>query len=144
MAPAARKLLPSALQKQTQCMPSNCYHQRALITASELRRALEAESGLSASRHLSGVTHAQRASLLNTTGLTAALELLKDVTDKHDGVSYADVFQLASATAIELAGGPKIPLRFGRRDARTEEDCCPEGNLPGDCCSPAGVPEQVV
>jgi L-ascorbate peroxidase len=53
------------------------------------------------------------------------------VSDKHDGVSYADVFQLASATAIELAGGPKIPLRFGRRDARSEEDCCPEGRLPG-------------
>jgi L-ascorbate peroxidase len=54
------------------------------------------------------------------------------VTDKREGVSYADVFQLASATAIELAGGPKIPLRFGRRDARTEEDCCPEGRLPGE------------
>ena len=64
-------------------------------------------------------------------GLTAALELLKEVTDKREGVSYADVFQLASATAIELAGGPKIPLRFGRRDARNEEDCCPEGRLPG-------------
>jgi L-ascorbate peroxidase len=63
-------------------------------------------------------------------GLTAALELLKEVTDKREGVSYADVFQLASATAIELAGGPKIPLRFGRRDARNEEDCCPEGRLP--------------
>lgn len=68
------------------------------------------------------------------TGLTAALELLKDVTDKREGISYADVFQLASATAIELAGGPKIPLRFGRRDARTEEDCCPEGRLPGESC----------
>lgn len=46
-------------------------------------------------------------------------------------MGYADVFQLASATAIELAGGPKIPLRFGRRDAATEEDCVPEGRLPG-------------
>lgn len=54
------------------------------------------------------------------------------MTDKREGVSYADVFQLASATAIELAGGPKIPLRFGRRDARTEEDCVPEGRLPGE------------
>jgi L-ascorbate peroxidase len=63
-------------------------------------------------------------------GLTAALELLKEVSDNHPGVSYADVFQLASATAIELAGGPKIPLRFGRRDAATEEDCVPEGRLP--------------
>jgi Peroxidase len=79
---------------------------------------------------------------LAAAGLTAALELLKEVTDKREGVSYADVFQLASATAIELAGGPKIPLRFGRRDARNEEDCCPEGRLPGgrptllrNCCA---------
>ena len=34
-------------------------------------------------------------------GLTVALELLKDIADKYDGVSYADLFQLASATAIE-------------------------------------------
>lgn len=64
-------------------------------------------------------------------GLTAALELLKDIADEKEGVGYADVFQLASVTAIELAGGPKIPLRFGRKDAATEEDCVPEGRLPG-------------
>lgn len=63
-------------------------------------------------------------------GLTVALELLKQISDDHPGVSYADMFQLASATAIELAGGPHIPLRFGRKDAATEEDCVPEGRLP--------------
>ncbi len=68
---------------------------------------------------------------ISRAGLTTALELLKDVSEKHPGVSYADVFQLASVTAIELAGGPKIPLRFGRKDAATEEDCVPEGRLPG-------------
>ena len=31
-----------------------------------------------------------------------ALELLKDIADQHEGVSYADLFQLASATAIEV------------------------------------------
>ena len=84
-------------------------------------------------------------------GLTAALELLKDIADETKGVGYADVFQLASATAIELAGGPKIPLRFGRKDAASEEDCVPEGRLPGallcraarqryvaSCCQPGG------
>jgi L-ascorbate peroxidase len=63
-------------------------------------------------------------------GLTAALELLKEVADKYDQVGYADLFQLASATGIELAGGPKIPLRFGRKDAENPEGCAPEGNLP--------------
>ena len=38
-------------------------------------------------------------------GLTVALELLKDIADKYEGVSYADLFQLASATAIEAREG---------------------------------------
>lgn len=32
---------------------------------------------------------------------------------------------------LQLAGGPKIPLRFGRKDAENPEGCAPEGNLPG-------------
>jgi len=31
-----------------------------------------------------------------------ALDLLTDIADQHKGVSYADLFQLASATAIEV------------------------------------------
>lgn len=31
----------------------------------------------------------------------------------------------------ELAGGPVIPMRYGRVDARGPDDCPPEGNLPG-------------
>ncbi|KAK9832548.1 hypothetical protein WJX81_008249 [Elliptochloris bilobata] len=63
-------------------------------------------------------------------GLSDALELLKGIADKYEGVSYADLFQLASVTGIELAGGPKIPLRFGRKDTENPEGCAPEGNLP--------------
>ena len=34
-------------------------------------------------------------------------------------------------TVRQVAGGPKIPMRYGREDA-TEPDHCPmEGNLPG-------------
>jgi len=39
---------------------------------------------------------------LFTTGLPVAVELLKDIADKYDGVSYADLFQMASAQAIEV------------------------------------------
>ncbi|KAJ1626327.1 heme peroxidase, partial [Pavlovales sp. CCMP2436] len=39
--------------------------------------------------------------------------------------------QLASATALELAGGPKSPLRYGRLDVSSSEGCPPEGRLPG-------------
>ncbi|DBB16818.1 hypothetical protein WJX82_007272 [Trebouxia sp. C0006] len=70
------------------------------------------------------ITHAANA------GLPVAVELLKDIADKYDGVSYADLFQMASAQAIELAGGPHIPLRYGRTDTCTEEEVAPEGRLP--------------
>ena len=35
-------------------------------------------------------------------GLETACELLKTIADKYDGVSYADLFQMASACAIEV------------------------------------------
>ena len=35
-------------------------------------------------------------------GLPVAVELLKSIADKYDGVSYADLFQMASAQAIEV------------------------------------------
>ena len=46
--------------------------------------------------------------------------------------------------ALQVAGGPKIPLRFGRKDADGPESAVPEGNLPGvqsllDCLSVRGV-----
>lgn len=33
---------------------------------------------------------------------------------------------------LQVAGGPKIPIRYGRKDADKPEDCAPEGNLPGN------------
>jgi L-ascorbate peroxidase len=65
------------------------------------------------------------------TGLGDALNLLKDIKDAHPTVSYADLFQMASGVAIELAGGPHIPLRYGRADVDAAEGCVPEGRLPG-------------
>lgn len=50
---------------------------------------------------------------------------------KFPTISYADLFQLASATAIEATGGPKIPMRYGRVDVSAPEQCPKEGNLPG-------------
>ncbi|GFR44571.1 hypothetical protein Agub_g5845 [Astrephomene gubernaculifera] len=64
-------------------------------------------------------------------GLSVALTLLEPIKKKYPDVSYADLIQMASAVAIEAAGGPQIPLRYGRRDATGPEQCSPEGNLPG-------------
>lgn len=35
-------------------------------------------------------------------GLVNALNLLQPIKDKYSGVTYADLFQLASATAVEV------------------------------------------
>ncbi|XP_047322895.1 probable L-ascorbate peroxidase 6, chloroplastic/mitochondrial isoform X2 [Impatiens glandulifera] len=63
-------------------------------------------------------------------GLVNALNILQPVKDKYPGVTYADLFQLASATAIQEAGGPKIPMKYGRVDVIGAEQCPEEGRLP--------------
>ncbi|GMH46087.1 hypothetical protein BSKO_14051 [Bryopsis sp. KO-2023] len=64
-------------------------------------------------------------------GLSAGLALIEPTKAKCPDVSYADLYQMASAVAIEVAGGPAIPMRYGRVDAQGPDDCPPEGNLPG-------------
>lgn len=50
-------------------------------------------------------------------GLKKAVTLyLQPIKDKVPLVSWADLLQLASATAIEVSGGPKIPMKYGRLD----------------------------
>jgi L-ascorbate peroxidase len=63
-------------------------------------------------------------------GLAAAVALLEEVHEKFPSVSYADLYQMASARAIETAGGPDIGMRYGRVDAASGDDCPKEGNLP--------------
>jgi len=41
-------------------------------------------------------------------GLSGAVSLLEPVKKEFPDVSYADIYQMASARAIELAGGPKM------------------------------------
>jgi hypothetical protein len=71
-------------------------------------------------------------------GLSIALGLLQPVKDAFPDVSYADLFQMASARGIALAGGPDIPMTYGRVDATGPELCSPEGNLPDGNPGPAG------
>lgn len=67
-------------------------------------------------------------------GLTGALNLLKPIKEAHPDVSWADLIQMSSAAAIKTAGGPELPMRYGRMDA-LEQDCgdttgLPAGNSP--------------
>ncbi|VVA95618.1 unnamed protein product [Arabis nemorensis] len=63
-------------------------------------------------------------------GLISALKLVQPIKDKYSNISYADLFQLASATAIEEAGGPEIPMKYGRVDVLSPDQCPEEGRLP--------------
>ncbi|KAM3575719.1 hypothetical protein VYU27_002339 [Nannochloropsis oceanica] len=64
-------------------------------------------------------------------GLSDALKLLGPVKKRHPTVGWADLMQAASAAGIEATGGPRIPMKYGRKDAEGPEDCPKEGNLPG-------------
>lgn len=61
-------------------------------------------------------------------GLQGTREWLEAIKAKH-GMSYADLWTFAGATAVEQMGGPVIPWRAGRTDTTgpTEE---PDGRLP--------------
>ncbi|CAM9933764.1 unnamed protein product [Pylaiella littoralis] len=63
-------------------------------------------------------------------GLVSGLGLLEPVKEMFDEVGWSDLIQMASVTAIEVAGGPVIEMRYGRKDAEKAEDCVDEGNLP--------------
>ncbi|GJQ10587.1 hypothetical protein GpartN1_g2378.t1 [Galdieria partita] len=63
-------------------------------------------------------------------GLKIALDLLEPIKKEYPDIGYADLFQLASVTAIEFAKGPKIPFRMGRKDATGPDACPEEGRLP--------------
>ncbi len=55
---------------------------------------------------------------------TVALELLKPITEKYvpHFLSNADLWALTANVAIREMGGPRIPTRFGRVDAKSHKD----------------------
>ncbi|XP_042438953.1 probable L-ascorbate peroxidase 6, chloroplastic/mitochondrial [Zingiber officinale] len=63
-------------------------------------------------------------------GLVNALKLLQPIKEKYLAITFADLFQLASATAVEESGGPHIPMKYGRVDVSGPEQCPDEGRLP--------------
>jgi len=63
-------------------------------------------------------------------GLDIARNLLEPIKKQFPGISYADLWTLAGATAIEHMGGPKIPWVPGRVDHTDEKKCPPDGRLP--------------
>lgn len=62
---------------------------------------------------------------------------LMPIHKRHPAVSWADLIQLGSACAVAHAGGPAIPMRYGRVDVPDAACCPPSGRLP-DAAPPYG------
>ncbi|CAG8601818.1 19293_t:CDS:2 [Cetraspora pellucida] len=62
-------------------------------------------------------------------GLDHARAFLEPIKQKHDWISYGDLWTLAGVVAIESMGGPKIPWKPGRKD-KPESAVPPNGRLP--------------
>lgn len=63
-------------------------------------------------------------------GLSIIRDLLQPVHARHPEISLADLWTLAGACAVEFLGGPVIPHRLGRSDARNGATCPANGRLP--------------
>lgn len=64
-------------------------------------------------------------------GLAIARDLLEPIKAKYPWISYADLWTLAGAVAIEEMGGPTIPWRPGRSDKEAANHVpLPDGRLP--------------
>ncbi|EGR29908.1 hypothetical protein IMG5_146260 [Ichthyophthirius multifiliis] len=63
-------------------------------------------------------------------GLEYARNFLETIKNRYPGISYSDLWILASYVAIEEARGPKIEFVPGRKDAYWQNKCPPNGRLP--------------
>jgi cytochrome c peroxidase len=77
-------------------------------------------------------THASHTITIITTTLTTTFTsaLLEPIKAKFPWISYADLWTLAGAVAIEAMGGPAIPWKPGRVDKPDGSHCPPDGRLP--------------
>lgn len=63
-------------------------------------------------------------------GLNIARNFLEPIKAKYPGLTYADLYTLAGAVAVEEMGGPRVPWSAGRSDAADGSACTPDGRLP--------------
>jgi len=63
-------------------------------------------------------------------GLQHARVFLEPIKSKHAWITYADLWTLAGAVAIQEMGGPEIPWQGGRTDYVDDSKLPPRGRLP--------------
>jgi len=72
-------------------------------------------------------------------GLPKAKRYLENFKTKYPSISWADLIQMASALSIEVMGGPKIQMRYGRKDGAAS-DCAATDSREG-FKTHAGLPD---
>eukprot|EP00912_Choanoflagellata_sp_UC4_P001131 UC4_evm3s704 len=73
--------------------------------------------------------HAAESAHGGNAGLWLARDLLEPVKKDNPSITYADLWSLAGAVAIDTMGGPQVKWRPGRPDFGPEQ-CTPDGRLP--------------
>ncbi len=63
-------------------------------------------------------------------GLSQARDRLETVKAKYPWISYGDLWTLAAVVSIKAMGGPDVPWRPGRQDAKPGDPVPPNGRLP--------------
>ena len=68
--------------------------------------------------------------------MRTAVNYLKRFKKDFPELSWADIIQLASAVSIEIAGGPKIPMRYASALPASHPSFCTHALLPPPplCC----------
>ncbi|CAD6204550.1 unnamed protein product [Miscanthus lutarioriparius] len=100
------------------------------VLAPPLRHVAVRARGRSAVNAGHGLAGASSAGMIN------AFKLIQPMKDKYPGITYAELFQLASATAFEGVADPKIiPMTNGRVDVTVAQQCPHEERFPdaGPC-----------
>mmetsp|Transcript_11527 Transcript_11527/g.26753 ORF Transcript_11527/g.26753 Transcript_11527/m.26753 type:complete len:321 (+) Transcript_11527:89-1051(+) len=73
-------------------------------------------------------------------GLDKAKRYLEKIAEKYPSISWADLIQLGSATAVEVMGGPKIPMKYGRVSITSPSECAGPKSREGFAGN-AGLPD---
>jgi len=66
----------------------------------------------------------------STDDANAGLDIIRGMLHNLEGVSFADLWALSGAYAVEFAGGPRIPVALGRTDHTDGSKCPVNGRLP--------------
>jgi len=92
-------------------------------------------SGLGTMRFKEEFSHGANAGLAD-----GAITWMDGIKKKYgDGLSYADLYTLAGAVAIQSLGGPQVAWGSGRMDSMDPADVTADGRLPAADSGPPGA-----